>query len=61
MYVIGVLESKKRENGSEVIFENILADNFHKSMGHQTTDTEVLCIIIRINAKKTILRHITIN
>lgn len=45
MYVIGVLDSKKRENGSEVIFENILADNFHKSMGHQTTDTEVLCII----------------
>lgn len=59
MYVIGVLESKKRENGSEVIFENILADNFHKSMGHQTT--EVLCIIIRINAKKTVLRHTTIN
>lgn len=39
----------------------MLSDNFHKSMGHQTTDAEVLHIITGIYAKKITPRHAIIN
>ena len=48
---------QKERQWSEVILEDILVDNFHKSMGHQSTDADVLWK----NAEKTILRHTKIN